>query len=916
MLETPVSAPPSVPTPETATALAPAIAVAGLTVRHLGRRRRCLEDVSLEVAPGERLLVVGPSGAGKSTLALCLVGLVPHAIDVHWEAGTVRVGGTPTADAAPGDLTRRAGYLFQDPDAQVVLGEVDDDIAFGLENRGVPRAEMPARIREARAATGLDGPRVPRDVRHLSGGTKQRLALAGLVVARPDVLVLDEPVANVDPEGAAAIWATVGRLVAGRARSLVVIEHAADDVLDLVDRVVVLDESGRVACTGTPDEVFVGHRDRVRGLGVRLPAWAVVAAIAGSARLPRSADAAARMLAAATGRRRTVGRTEMPAVTGAMAPDGPRMPAARATGQACLSLRGVGFRYPGAAGDAIAGIDLDLHAGELVAVVGGNGAGKSTLGLVLAGAHLPTAGTVALEGRPLGAVPVGERRRRLRYVFQYPEHQFVGQTVRADLEAAVKVESLAPAAAAARVAEALRSADLDHLAEANPFTLSHGQKRRLSVATALVTDPDVVVLDEPTFGQDDRHAARLMRGIAARVAAGGAAVVVTHDLDLVAEHATRVVAMADGRVAFDGHPADLLADDAILAACALRRPPAAEVVARAVALGLDVPDVACRRHLERILDSTGESMAVSPDPSTPVPTREGGVRPTPPTPTREGGVRPVRGGPGPNAPAGPPAVAPSWLARRNPTVKFATVIGLGLALTFVTDPVTPALWWTVVLVVAASAGVSPRRLLPALVPVAAFAVGLVLTNAFLAARPPGEVILWEARPFRLTWHGIWIGIALALRGLATATVGLTFIMTTDPTELVISLVRHGRLPYRWGYAVLAGYRFLPGLAEELAQVRLARRVRGEDVADGRLARLAAPVRELRILLVVAILHAARLAVAMDARGFADVRARTYFREVGIGMADAALVAGAVGALGAVVTATWSMGVLRGWSFLG
>jgi energy-coupling factor transport system ATP-binding protein len=888
------------------------IAVDRLAIRHLGRRRRCLDGVSLAVAPGERLLVVGPSGAGKSTLALCLNGLVPHSIDVHWEAGDVWVGDVPTAGASPGDLTRRVGYCFQDPDAQVVLGQVDDDIAFGLENRGVPRAEMPGRIHEARAAVGLEGVLVPREVHRLSGGTRQRLALAGLVVARPDILVLDEPVANVDPEGAAQVWATVERLVEGRHRSLVVIEHAPDDVLHLVDRVAVLDDAGRVACTGTPDEVFVGHLDVVRALGVRLPAWAVVAAIAGSPRMPRSPDEAARMLAGARLPPSRTGAGEGQGV-GALAPERPELRVPRTTPR--VSMRGVGFRYLGATRDAVSGVDLDLHAGELVAVVGGNGAGKSTLGLIMAGAQSPTAGVLSLDGRAVDSVPLAERRRWLRYVFQYPEHQFVGNTVRADLEAAVKVERLPASEGASRVAAAMKSAALDHLADANPFTLSHGQKRRLSVASALITDPDVVVLDEPTFGQDDRHGGRLMRRVAERVASGATAVVVTHDLDLVAEYATRVVALADGRVVFDGHPAELLADDAVLAACALRRPPVAEVVARAVALRLQVPDLACRHHLERILDrmvpggvgARGTGLTPLPPGTglTPQPLarrgKGGSGRSAPPTMGREASTK----SPGMGMPP------PSWLARRNPTVKFATVIVLGLAMTFITDPVTPMVWWLVALGVAATAGVTPRRLLPALVPVAAFAFGLFMTNAFLAARPTGEVVVAGAGPFRLTWHGIWLGIALALRGLATATVGLTFIMTTDPTDLVISLIHHGRLPYRWGYAVLAGYRFLPGLAEELAQVRLARRVRGEDVADGWLARLGAPVRELRILLTVAILRASRLAIAMDARGFADVRERTYYRVVGLTGADAVLAAGAVATLGAVVATTWRLGVLRG-----
>jgi energy-coupling factor transport system ATP-binding protein len=874
------------------------------------------------------LLVVGPSGAGKSTLALCLAGLIPHSVDVHWEGGEVTVGGVPTVMMAPGDLTRRVGYLFQDPDAQVVLGEIDDDVAFGLENRGILPSEMPARIHEARRDVGLIGSRAPTDIHQLSGGDKQRLALAGLVVTRPEILVLDEPVANVDPAGAAAIWATVERLVQGRCRSLVIIEHSADDVLNLVDRVVVLDDGGRVACTGTPDEVFVGRREIVRRLGVRMPAWALVAAIAGSPRMPRSADEAAWMLATAS-RTRSVKVPVSRAPSLVCRPDrsdagaegrADRLPlpctvepvgigATRPSAPVRLTLRGVSFRFAGAVRDALFGIDLDLHGGELLTVVGGNGAGKSTLGLILAGALTPNAGAIALDGQVLESVSLAARRRRLRYVFQYPEHQFVGQTVRADLEAAVKVEQLAPSDASSRVAEALQSASLDQLAEANPFTLSHGQKRRLSVASALVTNPDVIILDEPTFGQDDRHGGRLMRQVAARVADGMTAVVVTHDLDLVAEHATRVLALADGRVVFDGHPADVLADDALLAACALRRPPTAEVVARAVAHALAVPDIACRHHLERILDDEPEGARLANE-SLPA---SCAVRDEIVTSLAQsvGSRPPIDATPNPAVSAAM-RVGASWLSRRNPTVKFATVIALGLAMTFVIDPVTPTAWWVVVLITAATAGVTPRRLLPALVPVGAIAFGLLLTNALLAVQPPGEVVLGGVGPFRLTWHGIWIGVSLAVRGLATATIGLTFIMTTDPTDLVISLIHHGLLPYRWGYAVLAGYRFMPGLAEELSQVRLARRVRGEDVADGWLARCEAPFRELRILLTVAVLRASRLAIAMDARGFADVRTRTYFRHVALSWADAGFVIGTITTLASVVAFSRWLGVLRTW----
>ena len=202
---------------------APRIDVRDLTIRHFGRKRRCLERVSLTIAPGERVLIAGPSGAGKSTLALCLNGLVPHSVDVHWLSGSVEISGESTGTLPPGDLTRRIGILFQDPDSQVVLSKIDEDIAFGLENRGIPPTDMPGLIARARSAVGLartsdpegaDQIRVPEQVNRLSGGARQRLTLAGLMAGNPEVLILDEPVANLDPAGAATVWSTVASLLA------------------------------------------------------------------------------------------------------------------------------------------------------------------------------------------------------------------------------------------------------------------------------------------------------------------------------------------------------------------------------------------------------------------------------------------------------------------------------------------------------------------------------------------------------------------------------------------------------------------------------------------------------------------------------------------------------------------------------
>ena len=530
--------------------------IAGLTLRHIGRRAPALRDLSLRWERGERLLLLGPSGSGKSTLALLLDGVIPHAMDAHWESGTVTVDGTETRAAGLASLSSTVGVVFQDPETQLVMLEIDDEIAFGLENHAVPRAAMAARIADARAQTGLDG--VDLEIRYLSGGTKQRVALAAILALAPRGLVLDEPTANLDPVGTREFVDALGRLVGGRERSLLLIEHRLDQVLPFIDRVAVLGSDGRLAFSGTPREAFVDQMGRLDSLGVWVPQLRRLAALLGSDALPRDASEAADLVVA-----------RWPAgTTGAID--------TRAAAASVVRAASVGYRYPGAERPALADVSLDVARGELVAIVGANGAGKSTLGLVLAGAVAPTAGAVTREAR-------------VAYVFQYPEHQFVSRTVADELRITLRARGLADDEVERTAMGLLERAGLRALAEANPFTLSHGQKRRLSVATALAADPDVLILDEPTFGQDERNTELLLATLEELRAEGRAIVAITHDQVLVADHATRVVALDGGRVAFDGPPDELFARDDLLARCSLRRPAIAEAFRLAHARRPDVP---------------------------------------------------------------------------------------------------------------------------------------------------------------------------------------------------------------------------------------------------------------------------------------------------------------------------------------
>jgi len=476
--------------------------------RHPGRRAWALRGVDLEVSAGERVLLLGPSGAGKSTLLAALGGLLDPNSGEH--EGEIRVGGLD-----PRAAREQVGTVFQDPEAHLVMARCGDDVAFGLENRGVPRADLWPRVDESLHAVdfpyGRDHP-----TSSLSGGEKQRLALAGVLALRPRLLLLDEPTANLDPAGAAGVRDVLGRVLAGTGATLVLVEHRVDAVMPLVDRVVVLEPGGGLVADGPPGRVFAEHGRALADAGVWVP-----------------------------GRPPGVPR---------------RSPGA---GPVLLEAEDAAFRFPDAPRQAVVAPYVALRAAEALAFVGPSGAGKSTLAVLLAGLLAPTAGTVratpALAGAAAAVPPARWRARTLvRHVgtvFQDPEHQFLTGRVRDELLLGPCRTGLDGPSARARADDLLARLRLDRLADANPFTLSGGEKRRLSVATALTTGPRVLVLDEPTFGQDRRTWCELVDLLAALRDAGSGVVLVTHDLDVVAALADREHVVRDGRVA-DPMPAE------------------------------------------------------------------------------------------------------------------------------------------------------------------------------------------------------------------------------------------------------------------------------------------------------------------------------------------------------------------------
>jgi energy-coupling factor transport system ATP-binding protein len=429
------------------------------------------------------VLLLGPSGAGKSTLLAALAGLLAE--DSGEQTGEILVDGAP-----PRQRRHRIGILFQDPQTQLVMRRAGDDVAFGLENQGVPADDIWPAVDAALDRVGF---RYGRDRRtdELSGGEQQRLALAGVLARQPHLLLLDEPTANLDPDGA-----TLVRHALHEARldtTLVLVEHRVAESLSLVDRVVVLEPGGGVRADGTPDEVFARYGDELSAAGVWVPGHPV---------LPRRVA-------------------------------GP-------PGASLLTAHGVSYRYPGAARAVLSDVDEAVRAGEVLAITGPNGSGKSTLALILGGLLAPSSGRVdAGDAQPPHRWRAARLAGRIGSVFQNPEHQFLTSTVDAELALGPRRAGLPEPTVRSTVDDLLDRLRLAHLARANPFTLSGGEQRRLSVATALATAPAVLVLDEPTFGQDRRTWLELVDLLAKLRDDGAAVVAATHDTDFVTALADR-----------------------------------------------------------------------------------------------------------------------------------------------------------------------------------------------------------------------------------------------------------------------------------------------------------------------------------------------------------------------------------------
>ncbi|WP_144794527.1 ABC transporter ATP-binding protein [Microbacterium paludicola] len=584
---------------------APLLRVRDLSITHAGAGLPSPRGVSFDVQPGEVVLVLGPSGSGKSTLTLALNGLIPQSVPAE-VTGTVEVDGRSTADTSVAELSGHVAMVFQDPDAQLVTGTLLDEVAFALENLLFPVDAVLARAEHALRRVGLWERRNENPDR-LSGGGRQRLAIACAIAMGSRLIVLDEPTANLDAQGIDDVYDALMDLTATGDRAVILVEHNLDAAMRFATRTIVLDQQGRIAFDGPIREVLQEHTDELLAMGVWLPAATVAgrtlrargilpetiplpltpdelaAALASAPTLPSatpslSADSSHATDSLPTSRMQGAGtdagrHAADPADIRASAlhPSGGSA-AAAATAEAPAIVRARGLTVRRGRTEILHGIDLDVPAGSLTAIVGANGAGKTTLIQSLAGVVPPPRGQVTVDGVDPGRASPRDLAARIGFVFQNPEHQFIAHTVFDELAHGLRLRGTADAEIRERVYDMLARFGLTDKADTHPFLLSGGEKRRLSVGTALISHPGVLALDEPTFGQDRARAAELLRLLADVRAEGTTILLVTHDLQLVADHTTHTVVLADGRVHATGPTAELLATDGLFESAGLRLP--------------------------------------------------------------------------------------------------------------------------------------------------------------------------------------------------------------------------------------------------------------------------------------------------------------------------------------------------------
>lgn len=526
-----------------------------------------LKDIDLSVEEGTFVGLIGPSGAGKSTLASAITGAIPH----HYRGrlfGSTLVAGLDTCEASLTDIAKVAGSVLQDIDAQMVASVVEDELLFGLENFGIDHREIEGRIASALDAMGIADLR-HREIATLSGGQKQKVAIAAILAMTPRVIVMDEPTSALDPASARDVFEVLRRAKELTGMTVILIEQTVALLAEYCDRVVVIDQ-GRIALDGTPTDVF-SHGETLRAIGVDTPRTVRISnSLAEAGLAPNDSpaltlDGAESLVAGILAPGLSKSSPIVPCALG----DGPDARNAADERPIIVDVAGAAYSY-GTGQAGIEGIDLTVRAGEILAVVGQNGAGKTTFTKLLNGLIKPSAGVVRIAGLDTRTTPVSVLASHAATLFQNPDRQLCRNTVVEEISFGLELQGAPANAARERARHVAAAFGLPE--NASPFNLSRGQRQMVALASVVALEPELIILDEPTSGLDYRECMTVMETVRQRALDGAAVVMVCHDMEVVSDFADTLAVMTEGRLIEVGPSREVFANDALLAHARIAAP--------------------------------------------------------------------------------------------------------------------------------------------------------------------------------------------------------------------------------------------------------------------------------------------------------------------------------------------------------
>ncbi len=544
--------------------------VSNLTYTYQGEKRPAISNINLEIDEGEFVVLMGPSGCGKSTLALCINGIIPNVLGGKLE-GKVEIDNLDTKEHEVFELSNKVGIVFQNPDSQMCNLTVKDEISFGPENLLVKRDEILRRIEKYLEFVTLSRKKNS-SIYELSGGEKQRVAIASVLTMNPKMIILDEPTSNLDPIGARGIINVIKNLNMEKNLTVLLIEHEVSSILYLANRLIIMDD-GAIIYDGDPRYILEKYgEDILENVGIRIPEITQLAVRLNKkgfviSPFPLTVKEAVESILKK--------RDEIEFIRSLRKGSGEELKKKEGlelakslkkklhlnlkeekSEEKAIDVKGLNFTYP-TGKKAVKNVTFDINKGDMVALMGKNGSGKTTLSSLLMGLNKPNSGEGTIANLDINNTPIDELSKKIGYVFQYPEHQFITNSCYDEIAFSLKSEKIEESEKKQRVERVLELMELLEFSEKNPFNLSMGQKRRLSIATMLVKDLEVLILDEPFTGQDEKNISKLMDIIQKLNNNSLTILIITHDLNIASKYLNKVMVMDNGELVFSGETFEL-----------------------------------------------------------------------------------------------------------------------------------------------------------------------------------------------------------------------------------------------------------------------------------------------------------------------------------------------------------------------